>query len=421
MSKASKRKFSLIKKLSRFFLFFVVAIFFLANIFIILSGRFYIYKGIRYTYLVGQSGPSIYELAVFPYVSIAKAKHTTLWIPSKNYNQQELSKTDLSFMNSLETRAFLVFKGDSILYEKYFDKHTINTVSNSFSAAKTVVSLLIGIAIEEGKIKSLDEPVANYIPEFNSQGKEKITIRHLLMMASGLDWEESSSNPLSENAESYYGTDLYGLVTRQKLISQPGKLFKYQSGNSQLLGYIVEKATGKSVAEYTQEKIWKRIGTEHEAYWSLDKENGDEKAFCCLYATARDFGKLGKLILKEGRWNDEQVVPKWYMKEVCSVQQLTTEERVENQRYGLHIWTYLGEKDPIYYCRGIKGQYIISIPTENLVIVRLGLKRKDNFVISEEQKSDKDYCKRNEAKIGHPTDFFQFLKIGQSLGFQKTE
>ena len=416
-----KRKFSLIKKLSRFLLYLILAIFFLVNIFILLSGRFYIYKGIRHTYLVGQSGPSIYELAIFPSVSIAKAENTTNWIPSKDYNQQELSEKDLSFMNSLETRAFLVFKGDSILYEKYFDKHRVNTVSNSFSAAKTVVSLLIGIAIEEGEIKSLDEPVTNYLPEFNSLGKENITIRHLLMMASGLDWEESSSNPLSENAESYYGTDLHGLVTRQKLISQPGKMFKYQSGNSQLLGYIVEKATGKSVAEYTQEKIWKRIGTEHEAYWSLDKENGDEKAFCCLYATARDFGKLGKLILQEGRWNNEQVVPKWYMNEVCSVQQLTTEEGIKNQRYGLHIWTYLGEKKPIYYCRGIKGQYIISIPAENLVIVRLGLKRKDNFVISEEQQSNKDYCESNEAKIGHPTDFFQFLQIGRALGFQKTE
>ena len=407
--------------LSRFLLYLILAIFFLVNIFILLSGRFYIYKGIRHTYLVGQSGPSIYELAIFPSVSIAKAENTTNWIPSKDYNQQELSEKDLSFMNSLETRAFLVFKGDSILYEKYFDKHRVNTVSNSFSAAKTVVSLLIGIAIEEGEIKSLDEPVTNYLPEFNSLGKENITIRHLLMMASGLDWEESSSNPLSENAESYYGTDLHGLVTRQKLISQPGKMFKYQSGNSQLLGYIVEKATGKSVAEYTQEKIWKRIGTEHEAYWSLDKENGDEKAFCCLYATARDFGKLGKLILQEGRWNNEQVVPKWYMNEVCSVQQLTTEEGIKNQRYGLHIWTYLGEKKPIYYCRGIKGQYIISIPAENLVIVRLGLKRKDNFVISEEQQSNKDYCESNEAKIGHPTDFFQFLQIGRALGFQKTE
>jgi CubicO group peptidase (beta-lactamase class C family) len=419
MSTTTKKTSNILKKAIRFFLFTLLALLIVVNLFIVLSGRYYIYTGIRHTYLVGQSGPSIYELDVFPHTSIEKADQTSKWIPASNFNKKELNALDLSFMNDLQTRAYLVFKGDSIVFEKYFDKHDINTVSNSFSAAKTVVALLIGIAVEEGKIKSLDEPVGNYIKEFNSQGKEKITIRHLLWMASGLDWEESSSNPLSENAESYYGTDLYGLVTRQKAISQPGKMFNYQSGNSQLLGYVVEKATGKSVAEYTQEKIWKRIGTEHEAFWSLDKENGDEKAFCCLYATARDFGRLGKLILQQGKWGDQQVVPLWYMKELSKNPNLTTEEGVPNRRYGLHIWTYDGEKDPVIYCRGIKGQYIVAIPKENLVIVRLGLKRNDNFVIPEEKKNDKEYCKSNEAKIGHPTDFFEFLRIGRSLVSRK--
>jgi CubicO group peptidase (beta-lactamase class C family) len=234
-------------------------------------------------------------------------------------------------------------------------------------------------------------------------------------MSSGLDWEESSSNPLSENAESYYGTDLYGLVTRQKAVSPPGKMFNYQSGNSQLLGFILEKASGKTVAEYTQEKIWKRIGSEHDSYWSLDKENGNEKAFCCLYATARDFGKLGKLILQQGKWGTDQVVPLWFMKEIGVNPKLGTDEGVTNKRYGLHIWTYMGEKEPIYYCRGIKGQYIISIPAENLVIVRLGLKRKDTFVIPEDKKNDQKYRKENEAKIGHPSDLFTILKIGRAI------
>ena len=415
MASTPNKIIGLLKKTTRFFLYTILAIFILSNIFISLSGRFYIYKGIRHTYLAGQSGPSIYELDIFAHTTLAKADSTIKWIPSSTFNKNQPTALDLSFMNSLGTRAFLVFKGDSIVYEKYFDKHAINTVSNSFSAAKTVVALLVGIAVDEGKIKSLDEPVFNYIPEFSNNGKEKITIRHLLMMSSGLDWEESASNPLSDNAESYYGSNLYGLVTRQKAISPPGKAFNYQSGNSQLLGFIVEKATGKSVSEYTQEKIWNRIGTEHEAYWSLDKENGDEKSFCCLYATARDFGRLGKLILQEGRCGKQQVVPLWYMKEMCKIPDLTTEENVPNKRYGLHIWSYQGEKNPIYYCRGIKGQYIISIPTENLVIVRLGLKRNDNFVIPEEQKKNKDYYKRNEAKIGHPTDFFKFLRLGRKL------
>ncbi len=407
--------FILVKKAIRFFLYTVLALLIIINLFIILSGKFYIYKGIRHTYLAGQMGPSIYELDIFSHTTLEKSDSTIQWIPSSGFNKNQPSALDLNFMNEIETRAFLVFKGDSIVYEKYFDKHAINTVSNSFSAAKTVVALLIGIAIEEGEIKSIDEPVFNYIPEFSNHGKEKITIRHLLMMSSGLDWEESASNPLSDNAESYYGSNLYGLVTRQKVITPPGKSFNYQSGNSQLLGYIIEKATGKSVSEYTQEKIWKRIGTEHEAYWSLDKENGDEKAFCCLYATARDFGRLGKLILNHGKCGTQQIIPLWYMKEIYNVPNLTTEENVPNKRYGLHIWTYLGEKNPIYYCRGIKGQYIISIPNENLVIVRLGLKRGGNFEIPKEKQKNKIYCKKYEAKIGHPTDFFKFLYLGRKL------
>lgn len=407
-----------IKKALRFFFFFIVGLLILVNLFIVLSGRFYLYKGIRNTYLEGRSGPGIYDLSIFPYSKIHKADETDKWIKAKAYNAYNLSKQEVDFINSIDTKAFLVFKNDSIIFENYYDEHRSSTVSNSFSAAKTVVALLIGIAIEEGKIKSLDEPIGNYLPAYNSNGKEKITIRHLLMMSSGLDWQESGANPLSENAESYYGTDLLGLVNRQKSIEVPGKKFNYQSGNSQLLGFIIEKAIGKSVSEYTQEKIWKRIGTEHEAYWSLDQENGDEKSFCCLYATAKDFGRLGKLILSNGRWKDQQIVPSWFMKEMVQTPALSTEEGIVNMRYGLHIWTYQGDKTPIYYCRGIKGQYIISIPSENLVIVRLGMKRNDNFVIPEDKKGDKAYCKVNNPKVGHPSDFFTFLRLGRKIAAQ---
>lgn len=408
-----------IKKALRFFLFFILGLLILVNLFIVLSGRFYIYKGIRHTYFEGRIGPSIYDLKIFPYSTLSKADSIEPWNKSTPFNTFKLSQKDQQFLDGLDTKAFLVFKNDSLLFEKYYDEQTASTVSNSFSAAKTVVALLIGIAIEDGKIKSLDEPVGNYIASYKANGKEKITIRHLLMMSSGLDWEESGANPLSENAESYYGTDLYGLVSRQKAIEEPGKKFNYQSGNSQLLGFIIEKATGKSVTEYTQEKIWKQIGTEHEAYWSLDKENGDEKSFCCIYATARDFGRLGKLILQNGKWNQKQIVPEWFMKEMVKTPNLTTEEGIVNMRYGLHIWTYKGDKTPIYYCRGIKGQYIISIPSENLIIVRLGMKRNDNFVIPEEKKGDKAYCKANNAKVGHPSDFFTFLRLGREIAAHK--
>ncbi len=403
-----------LKKVARFVLFFSLALIVLINLFIVLSGRFYIYTGIRHTYLKGNTGPTIYDRDIFPYTTLQKSDKTEVW--ARTDRKYQMTEEEAHFVRSLDTKAILVFKNDTLIFEQYYDDHDVNSVSNSFSAAKTVVALLIGIAIEDGNIKSLDEPVGNYLPEFNSQGKEKITIRHLLMMASGLDWEESASNPLSENAESYYGTNLRNLVTGQKVVSTPGKTFKYQSGNSQLLGYIVEKATGKSVAEYTQEKIWKRIGTEHDAYWSLDEVNGDEKAFCCMYASARDFGRLGKLILNRGKWGNDQIVPLWYMNEMIQPVKMWTEENLPNYRYGLHIWTYNDDGKPIYYCRGIKGQYLIAVPDQNLVIVRLGMERNDNFAVPEDKIGDKEFLKDNAKKLGHPTDFFEFLKLGRKIG-----
>lgn len=404
----------LIKKFFRSLFFTILGIVILANVLIVLSGRFYLYKGIANTYLVGKIGPGIYDLDVFDYSVIKKGK--SIESPeSINYNSINLNRKENKLMRKLRTSAFLVYRNDTLLYEKYYDEHNRTKVSNSFSAAKTVVALLVGIAIEEGKIKNMDEPVANYIPEFKTDGKKEITIRHLLMMASGLDWEESAKNPFSENAESYYGTDLYGLVNRQKSIEKPGRKFIYQSGNSQILGYIVEIATGKSLNEYTQEKIWKNIGTEHDAYWSLDKENGDEKAFCCLYATARDFGKLGQLINQKGKYNGKQIVPEWFMNEMFKIPQLTTVEGITNQRYGLHIWHYNDGKTPIYYCRGIKGQYIISIPKENIVIVRLGMERKDNFVIRKRRKYSPERLNELEKMVGHPEDLFDYVKIGRRI------
>ena len=271
----------LIKKFFRYSIYLLLALFILANVFIVVTGRYYLYKGVANTYLIGQSGPGIYDVEIFPYKTMVPGKPIS-WIETDALASKKLKKKDQKYLENLGTKGFLVFHGDTLVVEQYFGEHDRNSVSNSFSAGKTIVALLIGIAIEEGSIKSLDEPLAVYMPEFSKDGKEKITIRHLLMMASGLSWHESGANPLSDNAESYYGSDLYGLTTAQTVVREPGKTFLYQSGNTQLLGFVIKKATGMSVAEYAEEKLWKRIGAESEAFWSMDREEGDEKAFCCL-------------------------------------------------------------------------------------------------------------------------------------------
>ncbi len=390
---------------------FVLILLITVNLFIILSGRFYLYKGVYFTYLHGESSPTIYDLDKFYNAKVDAPKHGKPWA-FKLDDTEKLSNEDLTYMDTWKTSSFLVIQNDTVRYERYWDSHVPSTVSNSFSAAKTVVSILIGIAQGEGYIKSIDDPVKKYLPQFTGKGKDKITIRHLLIMASGLNWTESGKNPLSNNAESYYGSDLLGLVLRQHAIRNPGELFYYQSGNSQLLGFILEEATGQDLAKYASEKLWKPIQAESDAFWSLDKKGGAEKAFCCLYSTTRDFAKIGKLLANHGKYESKQVIPADYFDEMMKNPVLETEEGVPNTRYGLHIWTYNSKGHPVYYCRGIKGQYIIAIPDEKLVLVRTGHKRAPDV--------EKDILKvantkENSEKIGHPSDLFEYIRMARKV------
>jgi CubicO group peptidase (beta-lactamase class C family) len=376
------------------------------NLFIILSGRFYLYKGIYYTYLQGETGPTIYDIDKFEKTTLKASKDKKPWTFASKKGTMNLS--DTKYVEKWESTSFLILKNDQIAYEKYWGEHHPKQVSNSFSAAKTVISVLIGIALDEGKIKSLDDKVCKYLPKFSGAGKEKITIRHLLTMSSGLNWQESGKNPISENAESYFGSDLWGLIHKQRVERKPGEFFNYQSGNSQMLGFIIKKATGKSVSQYAAEKLWQPLQSENDAFWSLDKKGGFEKSFCCLYATTRDFARIGSLFNHQGKWGDKQILSVKYFQEMTTPYTLKTKENVPNTRYGLHVWTYNYNGKKVVYCRGIKGQYIICIPDEQLVIVRTGHKRAPN-VLEKQGIMSKAY----KEKLDHPEDLFEYIDIAR--------
>jgi CubicO group peptidase (beta-lactamase class C family) len=154
----------------------------------------------------------------------------------------------------------------------------------------------------------LEDPVGKYIPEFNEGEKAKVKIIHLLTMSSGSDWDESYSNPLSTTTELYYGSDVYKTATGVKIIKEPGTYHDYKSGDSQLLGLILEKVTGKSLSEYASEKLWKPLGAEHPAKWSTDKKNGHTKSYCCFNSNARDFARIGQLMLDSGKWKGSEII-----------------------------------------------------------------------------------------------------------------
>ena len=403
------------KKLLRYLLYFVLLVIIGGNLFIVLTGRYYLYSGISKTYLVGKMGPTIYDLDVFPKSTIETSSKAFQWKEHKKFNKASFTANEEKFHKKFKTQAFLVFQNDTLLFEKYYDTHTRQTVSNSFSAGKTVISILIGIAIDKSLIKSVDEPVGNYIPEFKENGRDKVTIRHLLYMAAGFDWEESGKNPLSETAEAYYTDDLYGLVTRQKVVVKPGTVFNYQSGDTQLLAFVLKKATGKTIAELTEEWLWKPMGAGQTAYWSLDKENGDEKAYCCLYASPRDFALLGFLLLKQGTIGGKQIVPQWYMQEMVKTPPIATDEGIVNTRYGFQTWVYPNFGNPVHYYRGLGGQYIMVMPKTGRMVVRLGHIKSNNFEIPRSKKNDKNYCKINNQKVGHSWDIFYYFAMGERL------
>jgi CubicO group peptidase (beta-lactamase class C family) len=402
-------------KFFRLFIFFLLGLFIAGNLFILLSGRYYLYSGIAKTYLRGESGPGIYDLELFPKTTINPSSNKFKWKNHPQKNSYQFTKEDLKYHSDWGTTAFLVIHKDSLLFEKYWGDHSQQTVSNSFSVAKTIISLLIGIALDEGYIKSLDEPVGNYIPEFKNLGRNKITIKHLLLMASGLEWEESGSNPLSEAAEGYFTSDLYSLTTTQLVVEEPGRRFNYQSGNSQILGIILANATKMTVSNYMESRLWKKIGASSSAFWSMDDEKGREKSFCCFYATARDYALLGRLVLNKGNWNGTQLISKKYMEELVQTPELLTDEGTPNQRYGLHTWVYYNQGNPVYYFRGFRGQYVLTIPKDDLIIVRLGMKREQNFEIPHSKRKDTEYVRSNLDKVGHSPDIFRYIANGYSI------
>lgn len=271
------------------------------------------------------------------------------------------------YLQKNKTVAFLVIRNDTVLYEKYWRNFDEESVVPSFSVAKSVLSILIGCAVDDGFIESVEEPITHYIPELSSQGFDEVTIEHLLQMTSGLKFNEGYTNPFSEVAAFYYGRNLNKSSFKLKLKRQPGEKFEYVSGNAQLLGLVLERALPEqNISEYLQERIWKPLGMEYEATWSLDRENGMEKTFCCLNARARDFAKIGRLYLEKGNWNNKQIVSEEWVEKSTRIDT----SNGSSKKYQYQWWLPTSNGD--FVAQGVLGQYVYVNPNTNVVIVRLG-------------------------------------------------
>lgn len=366
----------------------LVVLVFLA-IFLSLPQNRYIVKALVYQQV------NIDDYKIFPNRTV-RVGQPQPWKISPQYNHYQLSDKQLEYFEEYRTVAYLVVRDTAILYEAYWDGYGSNSYSNSFSMAKSIVSLLVGCALQDGYIRSIDQPVADYLPEFRQGGRDRITIKHLLTMSSGLSWDESYSSLFSITTKGYYGNNLTGLVLGLHVVEETGAQFIYRSGDTQLLSLVVERATGETLSDYASKRLWSKIGAEHDALWCLDRQNGVEKAFCCFNSNARDFARFGQLLLNQGSWNGEQLVPKDYLAE--SLQPATYLIDGETGKpcdfYGYQWWRIVMDGHEVSYARGLLGQYIFVIPSLNAVVVRLGHLRSDKTI------------------GGQPEDVYQYLRCG---------
>ncbi|MDR2683453.1 MAG: beta-lactamase family protein [Dysgonamonadaceae bacterium] len=387
-----------------------------------------VYRSVRYW------TPGIDEYSAFPQAKIEADEHPfrfhgrekgpDIGAAKVTLHQKETMTVD-EYLAKTHTTAFLLIRNDTLLCEKYYRGYDRSQISTLFSVSKSVTSLLVGIAVDEGFIRSVHDPVTDYIPELKNKDPhfQKLTIEHLLNMQAGLQFDESYTNPLSGMARLYYGNNQLGLIEKMKFAKEPGEAYEYNSATTAILGIVLERAVGKPYAAYLEEKVWKPLGMEYPASMSLDdRKHRSAKAYGGLNATAIDVAKIGRLYLNRGNWNGKQIVsPAWIDKSIvpavgsvedwkkykdhqylwynderaCFITDSTgayrftdsisarnfaeesafkyyTVRKYQDQKAG-DYWAVC-ELAPQFYAYGVKSQILYVDPERKFILVRLGEK-----------------------------------------------
>lgn len=337
-----------------------------------LTGHMYILKGAKQVWLRGWSSGNIDDLQYAIDSRTVAATDPAPW--PEDLGLIELPSEDLKWMEDELSASFLVIQNDTIVYENYFRGHEETTLTNSFSMAKTIVALAVGFAVDEGLI-DVEAPLSTYIPRFKEEYAKDLLVKHVLQMRSNIYFGESYNNPFGFPARAYYGDNIQELLNPYRPHSQPGTEFYYQSGNTMLLTELVTSVQPLRISEYVQNKLWGPIHSENDAQWGLDAEDGLERSFAQFYATSRDFARLGKLFLDSGRVDTTQIISKEYITNMITpIDDDGTDLAIPY--YGYQVW--LGETEAgikFSVLRGHRGQYVISIPSRDLVVVRTGYQR----------------------------------------------
>ena len=327
------------------------------------TGNQFLLKGVWATYLHGHKTASIDDARFFQTRSVP-AGQPQPWPLSPDLGRVQLTDDLRRTLENNRSVAFVIVQDGQLLYEEYWEDFGEASLTNSFSMAKSFTTMLAQCAIQDGLIQNWDQKVKDFLPELQGQYAEQVTLRHLTTMTAGMQFNEHYTNPFDITAKLYYGPNSYDLLMEESPIYRAPGTFEYQSGTTQLLGFVVMKATGRRLSEYASEKLWVPMGAEHAAEWHLDSRDGREHAFCCFNSNARDFARYGQLMLRMGNWNGRQLLDTAFVEEAVRPHAVP--------QYGHSFWIIEDMDRQVYYMRGILGQYIIVIPDLDLVVVRLG-------------------------------------------------
>jgi CubicO group peptidase (beta-lactamase class C family) len=290
--------------------------------------------------------------------------------PGIRYTYGGQSLTIDQYLDRHPVTGFLIAKGDSILVERYQYDRTDKQRLTSFSMAKTIVGLLIGIAVKEGTVRSVDDPAEVYVPGLKGSEYGRTPIKALLQMSSGVVFQENYADMNSDIAKLAFATlgqepggSLAAVKRFNTRYAVPGERFSYSSAESVVLGLVLAGATGRTVSDYASEKLWQPLGAEADATWSIDA-TGQEITFAYFNAVLRDWGRLGLMLANDGAWAGKSIVPREWLREST-----TAASSSPSRAYGYHVWL-LSAPGRTFALRGLRGQLVLVNPEAKLVLVQ---------------------------------------------------
>jgi len=301
-------------------------------------------------------------------------------VPVYHYDGRQKAISD--YLDTHPVTGLLIARGDTILFEHYRYARSDQDRLLSNSMAKTITGMLVGIAISEGAIRSIDDTAAIYVPELEGTAYGATPLRALLHMSSGVAFRErtyQADEDIFQLHLALLGNDAVGAIAAIRQFdtrdAPPNTRFAYASSETEILGLVVSRAVHMPLADYLATRIWQKLGAESDAAWAIDS-TGQEVAYCCFIATLRDWARLGLMLANDGIWNDQQIVPRQWLLDATVVARgsYLRNTIAQSWGYGYQVWLLPGERR-MFLLLGIHGQGLFVDPESKLVMVQTAVRK----------------------------------------------